>query len=638
MRTYISFPKFMLSRHADLFKADALDYLNYNWRSLVGQDCEDFLLNTTRTSIGDIYGLGEELFYVVRFRCAAISSTSRRYFEFKIPYRASFDNDLNTTEYCCFEDFEGLVPLNEYLVPTINDYDDAAEMAVKKVFGIEEVPETIDAEDFAKRCGLSVFRSYAKNWSPYVMGALFLLETKGEVPGVSHDGLIPPNTIVINPWVVSERNEGAENNTIIHECVHRIFHWRIILLSRIEERTSDAFVLCNAEGFSNDVVTQQIERQANLIAPRILMRRDIFVRKAQNIQRSFVEIRDEIRKEQPYNKDLPLDADIAKKYLIKYLASDFHVSELSVKIRLIDNGFEIARGVNIFLDGEYVRPFSFAPGSLDAKETFTISRSSFQRMLKQDEVLRECIASGLYIFVENHVVLVKACISEDNQIKLSEFARGHLDLFALRFRVSRKGSTYSDGGTEMSCMLRLPSIGVEERISFHPSSNDKVLEGLKVKKQAWVDYYRKMNCYGIGKRLSSIMSEQGYSIAKLSKECHVNYETLRRYLAEEEGHRFDKRTFTVVCVILEIPFEISKKIIDEAGYLGFDSLDSEDSCYMELLQNYYGQGLPNCNQYLKANGIKPFSDEYPIITTEKRRFNETKHFDFDAVLRNEGTW
>ena len=58
----------MLSRHADLFKADALDYLNYNWRSLVGQDCEDFLLNTTRTSIGDIYGLGEELFYVVRFR------------------------------------------------------------------------------------------------------------------------------------------------------------------------------------------------------------------------------------------------------------------------------------------------------------------------------------------------------------------------------------------------------------------------------------------------------------------------------------------------------------------------------------------------------------------------------------------
>ena len=71
---------------------------------------------------------------------------------------------------------------------------------------------------------------------------------------------------------------------------------------------------------------------------------------------------------------------------------------------MIETGFEIARGVRIYLDDKPLRPFFFAKGSLEERETFTLSRSMYERLLAESDDLKECIATGLFRFVENHVL------------------------------------------------------------------------------------------------------------------------------------------------------------------------------------------------------------------------------------------
>lgn len=612
------FSKYIVSRHEGSLKDDFQEYLKATIVHIVGADrlrwCR---VSGFQMAVHDIYGEGSGLHFKVLFRCYVTDGIEKIPMKLDLSYFTSFDNGFGSIERCDWEYDDGMEKLNDYLIPEIDDMDAAAEAILLNVYGEDGIPERIDSIDFARRIGLHVIEGRVAGWPIDAMGAMFfqdvdslLLLDKG---GVLER--IPKSTILVNPRVFHERNNGSVNNTIIHECVHYLLHWRVSRFRSIANNSYDGSVVCNVEaGEADDSCTRQIERQATQIAPRILMRRSSFVERAKTLLESYYSTRDEFRSINNIAGAM-IDADLVRKYVIPALASDYRVSKLSIKIRMIETGFEIARGVNIYIDEGTIRPFSFAEGSLGSFETFTLSEDSYEKLLKEDEGFRALVATGLFRFVENHVVLcVRQFCEFDNlhdRIVLTDYARSHMHLCALKFGIHRKGSGYSYYSNAMSVMLKLPTVTVNSSLAFLPNNNATVLKVVTVHREKWMSFYKNLKCFAWNERLKAIMKEQEEDVGTLAGKCGVSYTTMQRYLSDKEGHRMTKRVFTHICIILKIPDFISKKLIDESGYLRFDSFNREDNCYIELMTYYYGQDIGYCNEHMRNQGVTPFTDDLP---------------------------
>lgn len=613
-----SFSKFIISRHAETLKKDFIQFLYFNWKYLIERECWQWDLQPgVRPSVHDICGFENDLYFRVSFRFTiGDDKYNKRSLSLQLSYSTSFDNELNTIERCDWEFDDEMERLNDYLIPEIEDMDDAAEKLLSKVYG-DQIPESINAHDFAKRLGLNVYIGKVEGWPYDTMGAVFFREID-TVLHVFEDGPIAPvpaSSIVVNSHVFKERNIGSVNNTIIHECVHYALHWRVFVFRSIVNEDYDWSVTCRdyaKEG--DDNCTRLIERQANLLAPRILMRKSCFVSHVQYLIDDFYRVRNDFRVIKNRVGGM-IDADIISKYVIQSLTSKYGVSSMSIKIRMIETGFEIARGVNIYLDDRYLRPISFEPGSLGTYETYSLSRESYEKLLSENEDFKACIATGLFRFVENHVVFChpKYCepVCSKDGFLLTDFARSHMNLCAMKFWVFRKGASYSYCSNAMSVMLRLPTVTVNESLVFIPNNNGDKLKITQAYREQWMAFYKNTKCYGWNERLRAIMKEQGEDLSSLARECNVSYDTMQRYMADKEGHRMPKRVFTHICMILGIPYFISQKLIEESGFLRFDSFDTSDSCYLELLVHYYGQGIEYCNEYMSKCGVEPFTSEMP---------------------------
>lgn len=611
-----SFSRYIISRHRSKLDYDFQEYLKDNLVTLIDADRYSFCkVSGLQKMVHDICGDGNGVLFRVLFKCFISDGLIRKPISLDRSYFTTFDNEFGSIEKCDWKYNDGMERLNDYLIPNIDDMDLAAESLLAKVYGSENIPEKIDSIDFAKRIGLRVLKGKVKGWPSSVMGAVFfrnvnsiLLLERGKL---DH---IPGATILVNPDVFNERNIGSVNNTIIHECVHYLLHWRVFKFRSITCSSYDGSVLCNTESnVDDDSLTIQIERQATLIAPKILLQRSVFQPRVKELIEDYHERHAYFRS--VGKTDEKIDADLISQYVIPSLADEYCVSKLAIKIRMIETGFEIARGVNIYLDDEYLRPYSFSVGSLDPYETFTLSLSAYNQLMVQNESFRECIISGAFRFVENHVVLNHnaVCILDGFRevYYLTDYARAHMDQIALKFHVYRKGSSPSYFGNVMGFMLRLPKDTIKERLSFLPDANINLLKVSKEKREKWIAFYRGLDCYAWNDRLKAIMKEQGYDISSLSVECNMNYYTLQRYLADSEGHQMPKNVFTHICMVLEIPEYISERLIQDSGFLRFDTFNKEDICYLELMHHYYGQRIEFCNEYLVSNGIKPFTNEMP---------------------------
>lgn len=137
--------------------------------------------------------------------------------------------------------------------------------------------------------------------------------------------------------------------------------------------------------------TDWMERQANALAPKILMPMDMFKRKS-------------IERIKHYQKALNKTEIVdVMEPVITDLSAFYNVSLCAAKIRLVEAGYEEAIGVYTYIDGHYVRPYHFKKGSITRKQTFTIGVRdvAIQRMVNRDFAI--LLETGEYIFVENHM-------------------------------------------------------------------------------------------------------------------------------------------------------------------------------------------------------------------------------------------
>lgn len=136
-------------------------------------------------------------------------------------------------------------------------------------------------------------------------------------------------TMFIDPDVTELRNEGCFNNTVAHECVHWYKHRNYHLLAHVNDIKRSKKHQCPAaepDERIQDKWTDEdwMEWQANGIAPRILMPKEMFIQTAENFREELSEI------DNPYVLSYTLKNKLAEFFQVSKQSASIRMQELEI--------------------------------------------------------------------------------------------------------------------------------------------------------------------------------------------------------------------------------------------------------------------------------------------------------------------
>lgn len=466
-------------------------------------------------------------------------------------------------------------PLSGDLVPIIkkDDYDKYANEILEKFY-----PEAltnhvkVDVELLAKRMKLSIKEvNLTKDKS--VFGQFFFNDsttTLYDDRGNEVEEQIKKDTILVDPHATYLYSFGSWNMTVAHEIIHAYYHKKAFLFAQLfdDELTH---IGCKVNGGTQGKETSPIywmESQANGIAPYILMPTEPFRNFALQLIKDY---------HQMYGGNV---IDLLP-HVIEEIARTYDVTIYAAKKRLLDVGIHEAAGVNNWVDDGYTRPFTFAKGSLQKDETFTISTASFSSSLLLQSDLMNGVYSGHYEFVENHVVLNDPKYIKKNkhgELILTEYARLNLDKCAVKFKCKQVNGEYNNNLGTICYLCRDFSKEVEFDLTVTKNPNIVLSEEGQAKHELHNknvnEIIENISNKKFGEILSYLMDYLEISEKELSIDADIDERTIRRYL---NGENKDPNKKTIVALVraLNVPPRVSDLILRRAGIslVGGDAVD-----------------------------------------------------------------
>lgn len=223
------------------------------------------------------------------------------------------------------------------LVPVIkkNEFDDVATEFLTVYFPEAlKTPMAIPIMDIArKKLGLTVCTKYRLSEDFSILGQMCFNSGYVDVYMKDTDEYIQlavrRGTMFIDPDVIEHRNQGCFNNTVAHECVHWYKHRNYHLLAHVNDIKKPKRQRCPAdepdENFQDKWTDEDwMEWQANGIAPRILMPKDMFIQAAENFRKNLSEIRDS------YALYYTLDNKLAEFFAVSKQSAGIRMQELGI--------------------------------------------------------------------------------------------------------------------------------------------------------------------------------------------------------------------------------------------------------------------------------------------------------------------
>ena len=233
-----------------------------------------------------------------------------------------------------------------------------------------------------------------------IFGCCVLVDGEVQVYNKETGGMelktFPAGTILIDPDYAARYGEGAKRNTLMHEALHWEKDKRFFEILQIKSRTTSEKlypIMCRqsetyyeppAGKNTKENEVQWLEWQAHRLAPRVLMPREMFKKKALEI----------IKHPEHTDVALPLSCDL----LIEKLSEFFLVSRSSVKYRLIEVGLQTV--VSQFDDYSDV----YAE-ILESKEYQPLSPVDAYSLTCKDSLFREWFDNGSFIYADGYFVL-----------------------------------------------------------------------------------------------------------------------------------------------------------------------------------------------------------------------------------------
>ncbi len=245
---------------------------------------------------------------------------------------------------------------------------------------------------------------------------------------------VESGTIVYDPDVFFFQNIGNISNTIVHECVHWVFHRKAYVFAKKMNSLNLSHISCGIVGGTKDSfpkdIRDRMEWQANKLTPRILMPEVPFKTRAYEYIKRY-----ELKEG---GNECCKEIDIIE-IVIEKLSEDYGVSKQSAKIRMMEIGIEAAAGAMIYLDNDHVAPYTYKKGSIKETQTFSLSYINAAIAWIMSPDLQGKTESGDYIFVDHHYIFnapVYVSRDENGYLKLTDYARNHMDECCLVFDIA----------------------------------------------------------------------------------------------------------------------------------------------------------------------------------------------------------
>lgn len=482
----ITFEKFLYDNYYDVIAGSIEDFITSNKNSL----SDDKISNAQKLEFEgmDINGVsfkvpssqdGENLSF--RIDVLAYVSTDKRYCH---DYEDKTTSMWLSLEACCMlndgmknfkitsieeyskEEFDRRNNLSRSLLPYlyVKDVDDVAEQFLMEYCpaALKE-PMRLPAVEVAANMGLDIYSAPLENnicGKIYFDPATVKIYKKYPLPSLIETN-ISAGTILIDP----DCKFGTLSNTIIHECVH--WKWHRLFFEMKKLLTKDPVSMPYKEsGYSNKSRSKAaeidwIEWQANELAPKILM--------PASMTKKY--IKDKFAALRRTTHENVRDAEIFQQ-TIASTAAFFNVSRSSAKLRAAELGFEQANGVFVYVDGKYIKPFSFDKNALGKNETFVIDSVSEAKLVIDSPVLYALFLANKIVFVNNML-----CINTEKYIQydkdgfpsMTRYALDHADECCLVFKRERKyNRTYDDSYGNLGFLCR------EISASFFVEANNDI--------------------------------------------------------------------------------------------------------------------------------------------------------------------
>jgi hypothetical protein len=464
------------------------------------------------------------------------------------------------------------------------------------------------------RMHLQVYTSQQLSKDHDILGTIAFIDGDVEVydPG-TQSGIafgVKHGTVLIDRTI---NQEGRENNTMAHECVH--WHIHRFYFENLRKTTADCDIAfrCPVRGMtdSDDLtrVEERMEKQARGIAPRILMPKEATKIKLQEFFAAHAYSKDDL------NRIKVLTA------IVDDMAVFFHVPKVSTKYRMVDLGFmshedsmEIYNDDNIgtFKWNFAERPLIVKTSDRPLTRHITLEHAFYE--FSRNAQFREILQSGHFRHVEDTFVINdQKYISKDKNgvFKLTKYAIEHPQECTLIFEYtvnSGYGKAINDSLNAVGLMDRVETAYKKlPRYTAHVQNNAifdaaKALDAVK----ADFDKFTKervalalvSDFWG---RAEQIMAAKGINMNAFKNRSGLDDPTISRL--KHKKIAVTMRAGIAICFGLDLYIKEAKEILELAKL----ALNGDPEClaYEYVIVNFKDCPLFEKNEVLKKFGFKP---------------------------------
>ena len=463
----------------------------------------------------------------------------------------------------------------------------------------------VEPETLAKRMGLKVFeRRLTSDCSIFgeMIFATCSLDVYDEERKEIHKETFTAGTILVDPDIAFIRGLGTKNTTIIHECVHWFYHRKAFELVRLCNEEASR-IECHVNGELKAVLTDKestfIEWQANALPTYIMAPEPVLKLKVNELFNNY-------EHERESDDAIDFIEDV-----IRDVADFFGLSKQAAKIRMVQCGFEIARGAFEYIDGHYVRPYQGKKGELKEDETYTASVRDILIAGMLNPELMEKINDRTLVFADCHLVANNPkYLTEDiwGRTVLSQYALNHADECMIKFH-AEISSLIKASGFLLECILcRDQNTGISLRLEYVGEANKNPLANFNAYQRMEKDIKEGIACVVHGSQvetLEKLMEWAGnVSPDKLAELIGVDPKTIKRWLKEE--NKMNKRTITAVCVALKLPYPVGLEFLTGLEQTIATHIEENKLFEFFLVTAEFGTlTVFDCNELLEEYGYPP---------------------------------
>ena len=525
-------------------------------------------------------------------------------------------------------DIYDINPKSGALIIGANRLDDyATKFLVKYCERALTTPMPLPIEDMLHEAKLTVkTASLSRNLD--IFGCCMLLDGYVQIYDSEKGDYVPTfypaGTLLFDPDSEWAYGEGCKRNTLIHEMIH----WDkdqtyFKILERKNRKAKEELypIMCRQSLKNYEPPTRKrtkqnevewLEWQAHRLAPRILMPKDMFIQKANELLEQSLDGCDD---------------------LVDKLATFFQVSRTSAKIRLIEVGIES----KLTEMPDYAAVFD----EFKRKDHVAISAEDAFDLLSKNVVLEKWVETYNMVFAEGYFVIADKkyvsfndgvpCLTRRAKTNLAACTLNICELHSVSYKISEKdyqgcACLYHASGVDQSMLLFHPAYQTMvkkclENVEWNEKMGNRSSDISRVTDSDVYD--------AVADNLSTDYNEQQKKFIQMLSDPFTSLCQALWYWFENSGLRYPenfhketnlhpnyhtgikndtkndmgKDALMAICVGCKFGLMMTQRVLGKKNIV-LDELQEPDKTYIALLERFPGIKINEFNEILKRRKLK----------------------------------